>query len=191
MTANVVALVEGATLSPTDGLWDIYRNFVPRSWAERRRMRRALEVVKDESLIDMRGLFSLDEAWDKTGRPTVAISPWRNDKVGYTRWNDSAGFHDLRQSFHSLNNYHFLDVTNSAPQSFVTTSAALVPLVPKSLAPWNPLVRRKTYVLFDADWKALPVDPYLLERVNDNQFRILGHWDLTDKEREIMALMGQ
>ena len=72
-------------------------------------------------------------------------------------------------------------------------------MVPQELMPKVGFLRRKIssgdhWVLFDSPvWKpeALPVDPYLLERMDDTRFRVLAHWDLTPKERQLMAMIRE
>ena len=76
------------------------------------------------------------------------------------------------------------------------TGSIKVPMVPKSLVPYWSVNRFKEtcWVLFDSPvWKpeALPADPYLLERLDDKRFKILAHWDLTNKERQLMALIRE
>ncbi len=73
------------------------------------------------------------------------------------------------------------------------TGNVAIPPVPKSVMPLNPLTRRNAFVLFDsaewADKRVIPVDPYLLQRVSADRFRVLAHWDLSPKERQLMALI--
>ena len=195
---NVTALVQSATLPQTDlsDLWDIYKGYANRSRQERKQMKRALTMVKDESLLDIRGLFALPEAWNGDF-PTVALAKISWKSVDFHYWGsvaDTARLAGMKRSgtfdLESYYNISFFIPVNASPR-MSRKAKAIVPFTPKAILPWNPLTRRKLYTLFDANWKTLAMDPYLLERINDNQFRVVGHWDISDKERQLMALMGQ
>lgn len=194
MTASVAALVEKAIFPvPTlDGLWSVYRGYEGRPLTERRRVKAILATRLDSKpLLDTEALYSLPEARNShTNLPVLAVAPIRSRRVYFSDQGRWAGFSTGRFT------RNFLEIPPRAKRRAVDepvqelAATAPVPPVPKSLMPVMPWTRRKCYVLFDADWKALPVDPYLLERVTSTQFRILAHWDLTDQERELMKIMG-
>lgn len=190
MSTDVAALVRGASALPPglEGLWDLYNTFVSRSLRERRRAHKLFAAVKAENVVDTRALFALPGAWAGNGMPALALVPYRSQQVLYSAFaTEGQGW------FHvSDNSRGFLQIRGQRGiMRSVSNASARVPLVPKSLAPRNPLTKHKTYVLFDANWEIPRVeDPYLLERVSDNQFKVLGHWDLTDKERELMRLLN-
>lgn len=79
------------------------------------------------------------------------------------------------------------------------TGSVKVPLIPKGVMPktggfWSETRQRNYWVMFDSPvWQpeALPMDPYLLERLDDSRFRVLAHWDLSPKERQLMALIRE
>ena len=62
-----------------------------------------------------------------------------------------------------------------------------VPLVPVELTPEGSL--RNYYILWEVkSWEILPEvkDPFLLKRISENMFVILGSWDITELERAII-----
>ena len=62
-----------------------------------------------------------------------------------------------------------------------------VPIIPVELLPDGDL--KNYYILWEAgDWESLPPpkDPFLLKRISENLFVILGSWDVTELERSIM-----
>lgn len=62
-----------------------------------------------------------------------------------------------------------------------------VPIVPAELMPEGDL--EDYYVLWETtEWHALPQpkDPFLLKRISENLFVILGTWDLTELERAVI-----
>lgn len=214
---NVTALVDQAigSKSPIEGLLEVYNGYAARSRVERMRMKRELAYIKDETLFDTRALFALTDAFRDDSTPVVGIAPYTATMLEYRIRSQRGHFHVKGTELLSFDIPSGVKERRDAkererlaamtPQqldwelrsrlpffSFGRTDyEAHVPPTPKALLPWNPITRRKLHVLFDADWKALPVDPYLLERVNGNQFRVVAHWDLTDKEREIMRLIAR
>lgn len=62
---------------------------------------------------------------------------------------------------------------------------AVVPLVPIHLRPKRGLANY--HILWEADWKAIPKDPYLLRRIGGDMWLVVAAWDLTDVERAAMA----
>lgn len=196
---NILALVNSAigVDSPMEGLWDVYKGFSGRSRDERKRMKQTLAYAKDKSLFNAQAVFSLPQAWDK-GLPVVALSPYTLTEVEYvSHWigfrkpQDSTAFFTFARPPEVQPHWHY-DEPNSyqVMLSMYAQFRTVVPPTPKALLPWNPITRKKLFVLFDADWKAVPRDPYLLERVNQNQFRIVAHWDLTPQERMLMELIA-
>jgi hypothetical protein len=217
---NVTALVEQAigSKSPIEGLLEVYNGYAARSRVERMRMKRELAYIKDETLFDTKAMFALPDAFRDDSTPVVGIAPYAATKLEYRLRSKRGLFHadsrevlsfDIplsveerrvakeREQWSAMSpeqrdyNLRMRAMAFTSLSSWRSDYEAHVPPTPKALLPWNPITRRKLHVLFDADWKALPVDPYLLERVNGNQFRVVAHWDLTDKEREIMRLIAR
>ena len=217
---NVSALVNQAigSKSPMDGLLDIYNGYAARSRVERMRMKRELAYIKDETLFDTRALFSLTDAFRDDSTPVVGIAPYTATMLEYRMRSQRGHFFVKSAELLSFDipagvkerrdakereriaamsaeerdwRMRFGSLAFGLSGLGRTDYESHVPPTPKALLPWNPLTRKRMHVLFDADWKALPVDPYLLERVNGNQFRVVAHWDLTEQEREIMRLIAK
>lgn len=63
---------------------------------------------------------------------------------------------------------------------------ALVPMVPIHLRPKRAL--ENYWILWEADWQAVPVDPMLLRRLGrGDAWLVLAAWDLTDVERAVLT----
>lgn len=60
-----------------------------------------------------------------------------------------------------------------------------VPLVPVHLRPKRGL--QNYHILFEADWREYPIDPYLLRRFGGDAWLVVAAWDLTPVERAVMA----
>lgn len=58
---------------------------------------------------------------------------------------------------------------------------AIVPSIPPRFRPKGSLYRY--YILWEADWREVPVDPILLKRVSKYLFVVLATWNLTKIER--------
>jgi|ERR1700744_1195423 len=205
---NLVSLVEQSQVTPTsiEGAWDIYRQWA-RPLSERKLMKRRLAIAAAKNCIFLENLFALDEAWRvvnyegyDTNQPTMGLAKFGADRVRYGAHAGTAAFFTGPESFpsHALswNPSKSVALPNHRQNPYGSAGGdrhilfeAIVPPVPRSVVPFWPKTRRKSFVLFDADWKGLPADPYLMERVGESQFRILAHWDLTEREREIMRLL--
>lgn len=62
---------------------------------------------------------------------------------------------------------------------------AQVPLIPVHLRPRRGI--QNYCVLWEADWQAYPVDPYLLRRCGQDAWIVVAAWDLTPVERAVMS----
>jgi hypothetical protein len=63
-----------------------------------------------------------------------------------------------------------------------------VPIIPSTLVPAGQL--SSYYILWEVkEWEKLPEmkDPFLLKRISENLFAVLGSWDITELERAIMG----
>ncbi len=63
-----------------------------------------------------------------------------------------------------------------------------VPLIPADLMPEGEL--KNYYILWEVkEWEQLPEtkDPFLLKRISENMFAVLGAWDVTELERAIIG----
>lgn len=60
-----------------------------------------------------------------------------------------------------------------------------VPLIPVHLRPRKAV--HKYHVLWEAEWSAYPVDPYLLRRMGEDAWIVVAAWDLTVVERAVMS----
>lgn len=205
---SVQSLVEAAQQPAVDvaGLWDTYKGMVSRSLDESQRLRQELEAMGDGALIDAFSMFYLPEAYGPDRYPLVGMAPIAMPEIEFHHEFTRTDFRgrkstnpllsiaspperqlteaDLRNPFMSMSSYNG------------HSGIVAVPLVPKAIAPRFWSAKRllgKCWIMFDTptwtDKRVLPVDPYLLERVDEKRFRVLAHWDLSAKERQLMALI--
>lgn len=62
---------------------------------------------------------------------------------------------------------------------------AIVPMIPIHLRPKAEL--HNYHILWEADWKQVPVDPMLLRRIGKDSWVVLAAWYLTELERSVLA----
>jgi hypothetical protein len=60
-----------------------------------------------------------------------------------------------------------------------------VPLIPVHIRPKRGIANY--HILFEADWREYPIDPYLLRRFGSDAWLVVAAWDLTPVERAVMA----
>ena len=63
---------------------------------------------------------------------------------------------------------------------------AIVPLVPPEVLPRANCDLSKRVILWEADWTAIPRDPYLLKRIGKDAWLVVAAWDLTDVEMSVL-----
>lgn len=65
------------------------------------------------------------------------------------------------------------------------TGTAIVPSIPPRLRPLDAI--ENYHILWEADWKAAPVDPALIKHLGGDLWAVLAVWDLTYLERAVLA----
>lgn len=73
-----------------------------------------------------------------------------------------------------------------APRATDRTLTAIVPIIPPEFLP-EPKDLAKYHILWEADWEAAPVDPFLLKRIHGYLYVIVAQWDLTEVERAVIG----
>lgn len=62
---------------------------------------------------------------------------------------------------------------------------AIVPLIPVHLRPRRGIAQY--HILWEANWTAVPKDPYLIRRFTGDAWLVVAAWDLTEVERAAMS----
>jgi hypothetical protein len=141
---------------------------------------------------------------DAKGRPRMAIARADRKQVrisfynsrNFARYVTSAGL----SIYNNRDRFPELDLSvafnpgldeRAAPNSYNADGYALVPMVPPMVLGRRAL--KDHFILWEVEaWAdsrigARPdIDPYLLKRVADDLYAVVGEWDLTDVERAIM-----
>jgi len=120
---------------------------------------------------------------DDLGRPRLAImradqtavqcSTWRSDTVTFTNEHHSQAAE-----------WHF-EIPWPGRARTSSRLRALLPRIPPQHRP-APGTLGKYHILWEADWTAIPHDPYLLKRIGKDAWVVLAAWDLTDVEMSVL-----
>lgn len=78
-------------------------------------------------------------------------------------------------------------VTYKSTSSWIS---AVTPRIPPQHRPASGQLS-KYHILWEADWKQIPRDPYLLKRIGKDAFVVLAAWDLTDVELSVLRAHAQ
>lgn len=79
----------------------------------------------------------------------------------------------------------FTDRIAAPGSATAIAGSAIVPLVPIDKKPRGQL--SNFHILWEADWKAAPVDPYLLRHIAGTLYAVVAEWDLTATERAVLG----
>jgi len=60
---------------------------------------------------------------------------------------------------------------------------AIVPIIPPGIRPDK---LEDHFILWEADWKDVPIDPVLLSHIAGPVYKVVGEWDLTDLEQLVL-----
>lgn len=128
-------------------------------------------------LIDVAEVIK-NAGYDEKGRPHLAIIRADAKDCWFTSRSDSSGYFAMNR----WGNYRN-QMIEFPQNTFVrdTSAKAIVPTIPPRFRPKGSLYRY--YILWEADWHEVPVDPILLKRVSKYLFVVLATWNLTEIER--------
>ena len=142
-------------------------------------------LAKGRSLLNLFDAFRMT-GLDSQGRPKLAVAradamhSFFNSRSGgelitfsSSRWGRGRGISRIELAREAL--------PDIKP---FTRCVAVVPLIPPSIRPQNNLADYR--VLWEADWRNVPGDPFLLKRIVGQLHVILAVWDLTPLERAVL-----
>jgi hypothetical protein len=137
-------------------------------------------------------MIDIDEAFKFSGLngelPRLAIATYKNSlerkNTNVKMWRSGDMSFSSIEDIESDSYADYTAVTRGILPTRTRTMEAstITPLVPPELRQKDP---KDVFILFEvAKWeiKPFPVDPYLLKRINNNLFMVLGTWDLTQHE---------
>ena len=193
---SLATLVKASKFSISKDLLEHYEKFLPFKGADNRVLK---ELTSAGEVVDLVMLFSLKKAWQ--GRlPLIAVSPLGAADVRYYKPH-SMSDRPQDAGFYVGTTRIFQATTGNRDAGFSATAAT--PLVPKALLTKKLMgERNRLFVLFEtpvSTWRVTehrprPVvlkdaDPFLLLRLNDSKFKIVGQWDVTQKELQLLAIL--
>lgn len=130
---------------------------------------------------------------DATGRPKLAIV--RADAKecemeigdrGRVMFRDKEVYGSVHWERGNESKSRLLRIDDAFPDAKRISGRAIVPLIPVHLRPKRGL--ENYHILWEADWKVIPVDPVLLRRIGRGDlWLVCAAWDLTEVERAALG----
>lgn len=121
---------------------------------------------------------------DELGRPRLAIMRADMETAECDAWsNDTVRFMAERGSRAADRDFR-IPWTGRAVINRSRLVARLPRIPPQHRPPASEL--SKYHILWEADWTALPRDPFLLKRLSADAWIVLAAWDLTDVELSVL-----
>lgn len=121
------------------------------------------------------------------GLPKLAIARADAEAAFLQLQADGAARFQIKQWTREVETRCYIDLPRGSFAGAKTRGArAVAPLIPIEYRPRRGL--ENYHLLWEADWKEIPVDPLLLRRIGQaDLWIILAAWDLTDVERAVLA----
>lgn len=115
---------------------------------------------------------------DENGRPNLAIIRADAEECYFEAYRDGRGRFQMTRWW---KRGQTIELKEGTFTKSVDRIKAVVPTIPPRFRPKGSLYRY--YILWEADWEDIPVDPILLKRVSKCLFVVLATWNLTKIER--------
>jgi hypothetical protein len=129
--------------------------------------------------------------WDELGRPKFAVARADTRQVDFHVGHDSEiCFCRPRATCWHRTSFLFRFKLASMPTRPLVPSprgSAIVPMVPPDVLKRPDLDLSRRVILWEADWKAAPVDPMLLLPIGGDLYAVEACWDLTPLERAVIS----
>lgn len=121
---------------------------------------------------------------DGEGRPKLALIRADAKRCRCTVWSSHLEFYNEAHRWKS--NRSHIKVDWPGLPSSRNDLLAIVPLIPVHLRPEASKLHLY-HILWEADWKTVPVDPMLLRRIGGDTWIVVAAWDLTAVEQAVLA----
>ena len=151
------------------------------SATDRALMRAYKSIARGGRIIDLQKTMEAG-GFDELKRPKLAIATAHSTRVTVRVWPGSTEFRSDMGAWRKKET-RIIDFGHGGNNGLIEAWAKL-PYIP-------PYIRRadlgQLYVLWEATWFKTPAgDPYLLEKIDDNLYRVIAAWDITPLEAAVL-----
>jgi hypothetical protein len=143
------------------------------------------QIAKGKIVISVRDSL-VRAGFDGEGRPKLAIA--RSDDL---TCRCAVGRDEVIYSHqHAFSRRAFrIPWPGATPRSNLYDLQAAIPRIPPQHRPATKTLCAY-HILWEADWKEIPRDPFLLRRIGKDAWIVLAGWDLTDVELSVLRAHG-
>jgi hypothetical protein len=121
---------------------------------------------------------------DDQGRPKLAIMRADQESVRCSAWSSAEVIFTNEERSRAAD-WHFEISWPNRQRTCAANLRALLPRIPPKYRPPQGTLGGY-HILWEADWTAIPRDPYLLKRIGKDAWVVLAAWDLTDVEVSVL-----
>jgi len=137
-------------------------------------------IAHGSRIIDLKKTMEI-AGFDDNGRPRLAICCANATRVDVRCWPGSTEF-KWNHRYYDRSSMRIVGFGNN--RTSTVDGWATTPYIP-------PYIRRarmsRYFVLWEATWHNVPAgDPYLLEQIDQNLFRVVAAWDITPLEAAVL-----
>lgn len=122
---------------------------------------------------------------DPQGRPMLAVMRADQDRVRCEQSGDEIVFTTVARNRASDRRFVINWPGRPPVRNMWWSAQALVPRIPPQHRPATKMLANY-HILWEADWTAIPRDPYLLKRIGKDAWVVLAAWDLTEVELSVL-----
>ena len=162
-------------LEKYEGATSVQDRLIARAYRAIKRGKRVLD------LFDSMRIAGVDEL----GRPKLAIArlDWKSCELKY--WPHDATVH-FREVPRWGGSKKAISLPASCLPGLIAPKSSLQAVIPSVPPKYRPETPKLFHILWEADWKDVPVDPLLLKHVGGSLYIVLAAWDLTAVERAVL-----
>jgi hypothetical protein len=141
-------------------------------------------LSKGNAIIDLVQVMQAAGVHEGTKLPKLAVAraDWEHVRFSSSSWRNLWAFESWPGK---TNGPRILVPSRTLPEAGFGGHRAIVPIIPPKLRPVGDL--SGYCILWEADWKRAPGDPFLLKHLVGTMYAVLAVWDLTPLEQAVLG----